>query len=231
VQRQQSNAVPRHDQVLDQLQAVDLVGDARAEAVERAKCAHGVLVGGVAGVDDPGTVGVRGDVDDAVGRIGANTKSPGRRPQREGLQDRSRAGGREVVVVGQRQVQVVVGEQREGLDGFVLADHDVDGGMGIGQLGEDRQQRHPDAGGETADPKGAHRFGVGVEIQSRGVDGGQDRHGVIGQPAAGGSEADTPALRLDQRHPGLLGERGDLLRHRRGGQVMCLGDRPHRAEA
>ena len=92
---------------------------------------------------------------------------------------------------------------------------------------EDWEQRHPDAGGEPADAKGARRLRVGIEVESCGIDGGEDRHRVIGQSATCGSESHASTLGLDQRRSGLLGERSDLLGHRRGGEVMGFGDRAH----
>ena len=77
---------------------------------------------------------------------------------------------------------------------------------------------------------GPCRFGVGIEVETRAVDGGEDGDCVVGQPLPGRGQPDPPALGLDQLGAGLLCERGDLLRHRRRGQVMGLGDRTHRAE-
>ena len=62
------------------------------------------------------------------------------------------------------------------------------------------------------------------------VDGGQDRDGVVGQASAGRRQPHPPALGLDQLRAGLLGQRGDLLRHRRRREVVRLGDRAHRAQ-
>ena len=102
--------------------------------------------------------------------------------------------------------------------------------MGAGQFGHDRQQRHADAGRETPDAQGAGRFGVRVEVESGGVDGRQDRDGVVGQPASGRGQPHPSADRFDELRTRLLRQGGDLLGHRRGGQPVRLGDLTHRAE-
>src|SRR6185295_11163579 len=52
VEGQQPDAEPGDDQVLEEVEAVDPVRDARCEAGHRGEYPHDVLVGGVARVDD-----------------------------------------------------------------------------------------------------------------------------------------------------------------------------------
>ncbi len=205
--------------------------DARRETRHGRQRAHRILVGGVAGVDNPSRVGVVGDLDRPVGCVGRNPQSPRNAPQRNGFQHRAGRCRRQVVVVCERKVQIVVGEQREGFERFVLADHESDLRVERRQLGDARQQRDPNPGGEAADPHGAAGFCVRVEVEPRGVDGGQDRDRVVGEPQPGRCQPDPPAVRFDELRTGLLGQRRDLLGHRRGGQVVGLGDRPHRTQA
>lgn len=53
---------------------------------------------------------------------------------------------------------------------------------------------------------------------------------MVGQPAACRSQAHATTLRFDQLRTGVASQGGDLLGHRRGGQMVLLGDGPHRTE-
>jgi hypothetical protein len=86
------------------------VRDVRDETGQGRQGADGIFVGSVARVDDPRSIGVVGDLNGPVRGVGRHAKSPRNRPQRNGFERWSRRGGCEVVVVGQREVEVVVGQ-------------------------------------------------------------------------------------------------------------------------
>ena len=97
-----------------------------------------VLVGGVAGVHDPVAVAVAVE-DRRASRPARRRRRPARRgPSRPPTAappraSRSKPRRRQVVVVGQRQVDVVGGEQRRGLGRLVLVDPQVHVGVLGGQ--------------------------------------------------------------------------------------------------
>ena len=98
------------------------------------------------------------------------------------------------------------------------------------EVRDGRQQRAPDRRGEARGTQDPGRFGVRVEVEAGGVDRGEDRHRVLGQPASGRGESDAPPDGLDERGAHLGGERGDLLGHGGRGDAQLVGDRAHRAE-
>ncbi len=61
------------------------------------------------------------------------------------------------------------------------------------------------------DAQRAHGLGVGVEVEARGVDGGEDGHRMVGEPAPGRGESHAAPLRLDQLGAGVPGQCRDLL--------------------
>ena len=68
-----SAAAPRRsgeDQILHQFEAVDLMCNARDKTGQGRQRAHGIFVSGVAGVDDPRSIGVVGDLGGSVRRLG-----------------------------------------------------------------------------------------------------------------------------------------------------------------
>jgi hypothetical protein len=154
------------------------VRDARDESGQRRQCPNRILVSGVARAADPRPVGVIACLGGPVRAVGGYTDCPRNRPQRNGFQHWTWRCGSQVVVVGQREVEVV-GQQLEGLDRFVLTDDKVDLRVCLGELGENGQQREPDLGGEAADPYGAGRPGVWAEIEACAVDGRQNGDGVV----------------------------------------------------
>ena len=106
-----------------------------------------------------------------------------------------------------------------------------DAGVARREVGDDRQQRAPDGGRERRDPHGAGRLRRRVEVEPGGLDRGEDRHGVVGQPAAGRGQPDPPAVGLDERRcppPGPAPR--CCCETRRGGRAELVGDLAHRAE-
>src|SRR6478672_9096126 len=166
----------------------------RCETSKRSERTHRIFVSSVAGVDDPGLIRIRTDVGRPVGDTGGYRQTPLDGPQRRGFQDGARRGGGEVVVVGQREIEVVVVEQLESLDRLVLTDHELDLWMALRELGDDRQEGYADAGGEAADTNGAGRVGIGIEVEAGTVDGGQNRDRVVCKPSSGRRQADPPAF-------------------------------------
>ena len=102
--------------------------------------------------------------------------------------------------------------------------------MAVGQVSQDRQQRVADRSGESADPQHPGWIGIRIEVEPRGVDGREDVDGVVGQAPASRRQPHATALRFDELRAGLLAQRRDLLRHRRRGQPVRVGDRAHRPE-
>src|SRR3712207_7755501 len=51
------------------------------------------------------------------------------------------------------------------------------------------------SGGEAGDAHDAGRFGGRIEVRAGGVERGEDRHRVLGEPSAGGGETHPPAHR------------------------------------
>ncbi len=167
-----------------------------------------------------------------AGLAGEATPEPPRhRPQLVGGHVTSQGDRRQVVVVDQRQVDVVASEEVDGLERLVLAEPHLDAGVARAELGHHGQQGAPDRGGEARDPDDAAGLVVRVEVAAGGVHGREDGHGVLGEPASGRSEAYAPALRLHQRYADLAGEGGDVLGHARGGRAELFGDLSHRPEA
>ncbi len=107
----------------------------------------------------------------------------------------------------------------------------MDVGMARGELVDDGHQGPDHGGGEATDPHRARRLGVRVQVETGGLDGGEDGDGVVGQPLAGGGEPDPATVGLEQGSPGVAGQGGDLLGDRRGGEPELVGDLAHRSQA
>ena len=220
--RQQPDAEAGDDHVLHQLEAVGAVHDPGLEAGQRADRAHRLLVGGVARVHDPVLVAEPVEHRQRSPRParGAGTPSPqAASPQRDGARVASKVAGRQVVVVGQREVDVVAASRPSASAGSCSRIRSRDVGV--------RRARTRTAGSSdwrTAVANAATRTVPGrrggrVEVDAGGLERGEDGHGVVGQPAAGRGQPDPPAVGLDQRGAGLPGQRRDLLGDRRGGDV------------
>ena len=76
-------------------------------------------------------------------------------------------------------------------------------------------------------PAGLRR---GIEVVPGGIDGGEDRDGVVGQSLTCWGEPHPPTDGFEQRGPNLASQCGDLLRHRGRGDVELLRDLAHRAD-
>jgi hypothetical protein len=120
----------------------------------------------------------RGPPPAALG--GRYPEAPPGTAQRTGDQGGPDAGGSEVVVVDQRQVHLVIGQQAECLTRLVLIDVQAHRGMPVGQQLCGRQQELPDARGERRHPDGAGRHRRRIQVMARGLEGGEDRDRVIG---------------------------------------------------
>ena len=184
-----------------------------SDAMVRTTCSSDV-----ARVDDPPGVGeppkdrrrvvIRSAAAGAV-RLG-DAELPRRAPQRRDAQRRIEGDGRERVVVDEREVDLVRGEELERLGGLVLVDPQADRRVLGGEPGEHRDERPAHCGGEARD---AHRPGgltVGVEVGAGGLERREDRYGVVGEAPPGGRQPDAAALGLDQRRARLAPEHGEL---------------------
>ena len=132
----------------------------------------------------------------------AGTPSP-QAADHSGVTRSSRVEGdrRERVVVDEREVDLVGGEQLERLGGLVLVDPQADRGVLGARLRDDGQQRPAHRGREARDAHRPGRLAAGVEIGAGGLDGREDRHGVVGEASPGGRQPHAAAFRLDQRAP------------------------------
>jgi hypothetical protein len=213
--REQADAQAGCDHVLDQVEAVCLVGDARGEAGHGGERTDDVLVRGVAGVADPVVVPEAGEGVQrrwaGGGFAGGRAEAPPCGPERRAVHGGVGCGGGEVVVVDQRQIGLVGSQQLPGLGWFVLADQHADPRMGGGETGDDRQQVGADGGGEPGDPQGPVGFCFRSQVELRGLDCAEDRDRMLGQPAARRGQPDPASGRLDERGAHLAGEHGDLL--------------------
>lgn len=135
----------------------------------------------------------------------------------------------EGVVVDQREVDVVVGQQSHGLRRLVLADLELDGRMRLGQRGEHRHERAPDRGGEPCDAHDPGRLDVRIEVCAGGVERREDRHGVLREPQSGRREAHPATRGLDERSSRLASQHGELLRDRRRRVSQLIRDGAHGA--
>ena len=137
----------------------------------------------------------------------------------------------EVVVVGQREVQVVVLEQGEGLERLVLADHHLHLGVAPGQRVDDGEQRGADRGREPPDADRSLGLGAGsrssraASTAARMVTAWSARRRPAGVSRTRRPSGSTSGV------PDLAGQRRDLLRDRGGGQPVGLGDLAHRSQA
>ena len=234
VERQQPDPQARSDQVLHELETVDPVGDRGREPRHRGERVHDLLVGGVAGVHDPPRLPVAAEQPGGVlspGRHRAGyAEPPVGRPQGR-LLHRALGGCRsEVVVVGQDEVDLVAAEQAVGLDRFVLVDLEPHLGVLCREVVHQGQEGTPDGGREPGDPHGARGVRRGIEVVPGGVDGREDRDGVVRQPLARWGEAHPATDGFEQRGPDLASQCSDLLRHRGRGDVELLRDLAHRAD-
>jgi hypothetical protein len=138
---------------------------------------------------------------------------------------------RQVVVIGEHQVDLVGSQQAQGLVRLVLEQLQPDLRLPVGQGPGDREQhlaerrrvgRHPHR------PGGRPRR---VQVTPGGLDRGQDGDRVTGQPPPGRSQPHPPPVWLGQRDARLPGQRRELLRDGGGGDVHGLADLAHRAQA
>jgi hypothetical protein len=98
----------------------------------------------------------------------------------------------------------------------------------LGQRRDHRHERAPDRGGEPRDPHDAGRLPGGVEIGAGGLERGEDRHGVVGEPLPGRRQPHPSSGGLDERRPRLAGQHGELVRDRRRRVAELVGDGAHR---
>jgi hypothetical protein len=136
----------------------------------------------------------------------------------------------EVVVIDERQVRLIGGQQLHGFGGLVLAEQQADPRMSCRQSADSRQQVCAEGGTESGDPQSAAWFCLRPQVELRCFDRGEDRHGMLGQPPAGRCQPDPAPGWLDERSTHLAGEDGDLLRNRGGGGAEHVGYRTHRAQ-
>jgi len=194
----------------------------------------GDLVRRVAGVHDPRLVAEPPEHHAGVtghrGGGGRHREAPRRRPQWSRRQRTVERGGGQVVVVGQRQVHIVRGEQRQCLGRLVFVNEQPDRRAAHRELRRDRQQRPPYGRREPGDPQRPGRLRVRVQVEPGRLDRGQDRHRVLGQPPPGRGQPDPPPVRFDQCRARLPGQHGQLLGHRRRGDVQLIGDVAHRSQ-
>ena len=201
----------------------------RGEAGACRQRAQRALVGDVAGVHDPVAVGEVGHRQPAVPR--RHPDSPLARPQRRDLVVVAPLRGREVVVVDEGQVDLVAREQVERLQRLVLQDPHVDPGVGGAEVVDRGEERGPDGRREAGDAQHADRLGSRVEVEACGLDGGEDRHRVVGEPSARRGQPDPSAVRLQEGRADVARQGRDALRDARRRRAEGVGDLVHRAEA
>jgi hypothetical protein len=112
----------------------------------------------------------------------------------------------------------------------VLAHPHLDAGMALREVGDGRQQRAPDRGGEPRDAQYAGRLRGRVQVEASGVDGREDRDGVLGQAVAGRRQTHAPTVGLDERSARVARQGGDALGDGRRGRAQLGRDLVHRAE-
>ena len=122
-----------------------------------------------------------------------------------------------------------MGQPLEGLARLVLPDQDLHPGIGR-QVSQEREQRPPEGGGKPGHPDHPDRFGVGIEVVTGCLHGGQDGGGMVRQATSRRGEPDPASVRLDQRRADVTPEGGDLLRNRGSGDLHGVGDLAHRAQ-
>ena len=94
---------------------------------------------------------------------------------------------------------------------LLAADQHADPRMTCCEAGDDRQQVGADGGGESGHSHSAVGFCSRSQVELRCLDCGEDRGGMLGQPAARRRKPDPAPGRLDERSANLAGEHGDLL--------------------
>ena len=140
---QHPDAVALDDQVLDEFETVELMRHPWFETRQRAEQPNDILVGGVAGVADPGLVGVRSITSS---EFSARTGSvPSRTPRLQGRDHRLDcldsgvlAQRHQRVVVGQGEVDVVGVQTGKRFVRLELEDPHFDVGVTDGELFDDR---------------------------------------------------------------------------------------------
>ena len=139
-------------------------------------------------------------------------------------------GRRQVVVVGQCEVDLVRGEQLERFGRLVLEHVHPDVRLSAGQGAGRREQDLADRGGERGYPHRAGWRRRRVQVAAGGLERGQNGDRVAGQPPSGRGKPHPPPVRLDQRSACLPGQRRDLLGDGGRGDMHRLAYLPHRAE-
>jgi hypothetical protein len=81
----------------------------------------------------------------------------------------------------------------------VLVDPHADRGVLGGELREHRDERPAHRGREARDANRPGGLAVGVEVGAGGLEGREDRHGVVGEAPPGGRQPHAAAFGLEQR--------------------------------
>ena len=115
-------------------------------------------------------------------------------------------GRRQVVVVGQREVDLVRREQAQGLVRLLFEQVQPDLGLLLGQDPHHRQQDLAERRGKGGHPYRPGRQGRRVQVAAGGLDRGQDGDRVPGQPTSGRGQPHPSPVRLDQRGARLPGQ-------------------------
>jgi hypothetical protein len=201
----------------------------RHEACARGQRPQRVLVGGVAGVDDPVAVREVRQAEVPVAR--RHPDAPLEVPQRQHLVVVAPLRRRLVVVVDEGEVDLVAGEQVEGLERLVLVDAHVDARVRPPQVVDGRQQRAADRGGEPGHPQDPGGLGGRIQVEPRGLHRGEDRDGVVGEAPPCRGQPHPTAVRLQQRGADVTGQSGDPLGHARGRRAEGVRDLAHRPQS
>jgi hypothetical protein len=233
--RQQTDTETRHDHVLHELEAVGAVDDAWLEPGEGSNRADDLLVRAVAGVHDPVVILEARECFQSDPLVTFKSARHAECPLRaaQWLRDNGPVEHRrrEVVVIGQCEVDVIRGQQVECLVRLVLVDAQLHPGVLLRKRPHHRKQRLAHGRGERRYAKRPCRGGGRVEVRPRRFEGGQDGHRMVRQAPARRCEPHPAPLVLEQRGPGFPRKGGDLLGDGGGRDVHDLRDLSHRAEA
>jgi DNA-binding NarL/FixJ family response regulator len=229
----QGDSLARRHEGEDGGEVIGMVADARREAAGLAGADHHGVAQGVRAAGDPG--GVAPVVD--AGLRGAAL--PGRGRQVEGLlkQRLGVEGGvwfrwHVVVDEGEGDVQGSRVQRTGDGDRVKLGHHQLKAWMVAAERDQGRGQDGACRGGEGADAQRSGQAAAGGGERGRCLfQYREDGLGVAGKDDAGRSERHAPARALEQRHPGLPFQGGELLRHGGRGVRESVGDRGDRSPA
>ncbi len=229
-QQRHPEAVRHHPQ--DEVVVVHRVRDPGCEARQPAGGAYQGGAAVLAGADDPGGVGEVAQVDGGrrpvSNREGEQDRVGGERVDGELIDVQGRFGD-EVVGVADGDVAAAGPEGGQGLGRFEFAQRDPELGEALAGGDQGGHHVHGGEGREAGQADRAARgVGGGPQVAFGGLQRAQHDAGVRDQAHALGRQPDPAAVPLQQRHPGLALQHGELLGHRGGGAAEGGGGGRHR---